>query len=95
MSRLAVNPATRENQSVNASVKNSQGIITTCNNNNLLRIEGGRGLTSTEDSVDSPARPIRKRNIEREPESFLITAQNNAVKTNRIKARTDKMQQQI
>ena len=35
----------------------------------------------------------RKRNLEREKESLLIAAQNNAIRTNHIKARIDKMQQ--
>ena len=36
---------------------------------------------------------LRKRNFKRETESFLIAAQNNAVRTNHIKARIDKTQQ--
>ena len=36
---------------------------------------------------------LRKGNIKRETESFLITAQNNAIRTNYIKARIDKTQQ--
>ena len=36
---------------------------------------------------------LRKGNFKREPESLLIAAQNNAIKTNYIKARIDKMQQ--
>ena len=35
---------------------------------------------------------LKKRNLKRETESFLITAQNNAIKSNHIKARIDKMQ---
>ena len=36
---------------------------------------------------------LKKGNLKRETESLLITAQNNVVKTNHIKARIDKMQQ--
>ena len=36
---------------------------------------------------------LRKENFKRETESLLMAAQNNAVKTNRIKARIDKTQQ--
>ena len=36
---------------------------------------------------------LRKRNLKRETESLLIAAQNNAIRTNYIKARIDKMQQ--
>ena len=36
---------------------------------------------------------LRKGNLKRETESFLIAAQNNAIKTNHIKARIDKTQQ--
>ena len=36
---------------------------------------------------------LRKGNFKRETESFLIAAQNNAIRTNHIKARIDKMQQ--
>ena len=36
---------------------------------------------------------LRKGNFKRETESFLIAAQNNAVRTNHIKARIDKTQQ--
>ena len=36
---------------------------------------------------------LRKGNIKRETESFLIAAQNNAIRTNHIKARSDKVQQ--
>ena len=36
---------------------------------------------------------LRKENFKRETESLLITAQNNAVRTNHINARIDKMQQ--
>ena len=36
---------------------------------------------------------LRKGNFKRETESLLIAAQNNAVRTNRIKARIDKTQQ--
>ena len=36
---------------------------------------------------------LRKRNIERETKSLLIAAQNNAIRTNDIKARKDKTQQ--
>ena len=35
---------------------------------------------------------LRKRNLRRETESFLIAAQNNATRTNHIKARVDKTQ---
>ena len=35
----------------------------------------------------------RKGNLKRETESLLITAQNNAIRTNHIKARIDKTQQ--
>ena len=35
----------------------------------------------------------RKRNLKRETESLLIAAQNNAIRTNHIKARRDKTQQ--
>ena len=34
-----------------------------------------------------------KRNLERETKSLLIAAQNNAIRTNHIKARIDKIQQ--
>ena len=34
-----------------------------------------------------------KRNLKRETESFLIATQNNAIRTNHIKARIDKTQQ--
>ena len=36
---------------------------------------------------------LRKGNFKRETESLLISAQNNAIRTNQIKARTDKTQQ--
>ena len=36
---------------------------------------------------------LRKGNLKRETESLLMVAQNNAVRTNHIKARIDKMQQ--
>ena len=36
---------------------------------------------------------LRKSNLKRETESFLIAAQDNAIRTNHIKARIDKMQQ--
>ena len=36
---------------------------------------------------------LRKGNIKRETESLLIAAQNDAIRTNHIKARRDKMQQ--
>ena len=36
---------------------------------------------------------LRKRNLKRETESLLISAENNAIRTNHIKARIDKMQQ--
>ena len=36
---------------------------------------------------------LRKGNFKRETESFLIATQNNAIKTNHIKARIDMMQQ--
>ena len=36
---------------------------------------------------------LRKGNLKRETKSFLITAQNNTIRTNHIKARIDKMQQ--
>ena len=36
---------------------------------------------------------LRKGNFKRETESLLIAAQNNAIRTNHIKARIDKMQQ--
>ena len=36
---------------------------------------------------------LRKRNLKRETESLLIATQNNAIGTNHIKARIDKMQQ--
>ena len=36
---------------------------------------------------------LRKRNLQRETASLLITAQNNAIRTNYIKARIDKTQQ--
>ena len=36
---------------------------------------------------------LRKGNLKRENESLLITAQNNAIRTNHIKARIDKTQQ--
>ena len=36
---------------------------------------------------------LRKGNLERETESLLIAAQNNAIRTNHIKARINKMQQ--
>ena len=36
---------------------------------------------------------LRKGNFKRETESFLIVAQNNAIRTNHIKARIDKTQQ--
>ena len=36
---------------------------------------------------------LRKRNLKRETEYFLITAESNAIRTNHIKARIDKMQQ--
>ena len=36
---------------------------------------------------------LRKGNFKRETESLLIAAQNNAIRTNQIKARIDKMQQ--
>ena len=36
---------------------------------------------------------LRKANLKRETESLLIPAQNNAIRTNHIKARIDKMQQ--
>ena len=36
---------------------------------------------------------LRKRNLKRETESFLIAAQDNAIRTNHIKARIDKMHQ--
>ncbi len=36
---------------------------------------------------------LRKRNFKRETESLLIAVQNNAVRTNHIKARIDKSQQ--
>ena len=36
---------------------------------------------------------LRKGNFKRETESLLIAAQNNAVRTNHIKVRIDKMQQ--
>ena len=36
---------------------------------------------------------LRKRNLKRETESLLIAAQNNAIKTNHIKAKIDKTQQ--
>ena len=36
---------------------------------------------------------LRKGNLKRETESFLIAAQNNAIRTNHIKARIDKTQQ--
>ena len=36
---------------------------------------------------------LRKGNFKREAESLLIAAQNNAIKTNHIKARIDKTQQ--
>ena len=35
---------------------------------------------------------LRKENFKRETESLLIAAQNNAIITNQVKARTDKMQ---
>ena len=35
---------------------------------------------------------VRKRNLKRETESLLIAAQNNAIRTNHIKARIDKTQ---
>ena len=36
---------------------------------------------------------LRKGNLKRETESLLITAQNNAIRTNHIKARIDETQQ--
>ena len=36
---------------------------------------------------------LRKGNLKRETESLLIAAQNNTIRTNHIKARIDKMQQ--
>ena len=36
---------------------------------------------------------LRKGNLKRETESLLIAARNNAIRTNHIKARIDKMQQ--
>ena len=36
---------------------------------------------------------MRKRNLKRETESLLIAAQNNTIRTNNIKARIDKRQQ--
>ena len=36
---------------------------------------------------------LRKGNLKRETESLLIAAQNNAIRTNNIKARIDKTQQ--
>ena len=36
---------------------------------------------------------LRKGNFKRETESLLIATQNNAIRTNRIKVRIDKMQQ--
>ena len=36
---------------------------------------------------------LRKRNLKREMESLLIATQNNAIRTNHIKARIDKTQQ--
>ena len=48
----------------------------------VSRKEGGRGLAS-----------IRKGNLKTETESLLIAAQNNVIRTNHIKARIDKMQQ--
>ena len=38
---------------------------------------------------------LRKRNLKRETESLLMTAQNNAIRTNYVKAKIDKMQQQM
>ena len=36
---------------------------------------------------------LKKGNLDRETESLLIAAQNNAIRTNHIKARIDKMQE--
>ena len=36
---------------------------------------------------------VRKGNLNRETESLLIAVQNNAIRTNYVKARIDKMQQ--
>ena len=44
-------------------------------------------------SHDKTRRWLRKGNFNRETESHLITAQNNAIRTNHIKARIDKTQQ--
>ena len=44
-------------------------------------------------SQDKTLTWLRKGNFKRETESLLIAAQNNAVRTNHIKARIDKMQQ--
>ena len=38
---------------------------------------------------------LRKRNLKRETESFLITAQNNTIRTNYVKAKIDKAHQNI
>ena len=74
----------------------------------VSRKEGGRGLASIEDSVDESIQwPkdyiqkhegglitwLRKGNFKRETESLLIAAQDNSVRTNHIKARIDKTQQ--
>ena len=70
----------------------------------MSRKERRRGLTSTEDSVDTSiqwlenyiqkcGRRLIEKETLRETESLLIAAQNNAIKINHIKARIDKMQQ--
>ena len=62
------------------------------NNNNNNNNERFKRLINTI-SHDKTWTWLRKRNFKRETESLLITAQENAVRTNHIKARIDKTQQ--
>ena len=59
---------------------------------NKLRLYGHFKQQTSEISPEETWTWLRKGNLKRETESLLIAAQNNAIRTNYVKARIDKTQ---